>query len=637
MTELNPKYDLLIAKDIMVPMRDGVRLATDIYRPAQNGEFVPGKFPCILGRTSYDKNSEWLWVEPIARWFTQRGYVVAIQDLRGRHGSEGTGQYFHCANVNEGPDGYDTIEWLASQPWSNGRVGMVGNSHGAIVQTVAALYRPPHLKAICPDVGPISNYHHMGREGGAMSLQMFGAQFLHAHDAQEVRNNPAAKRSLIAAMEKMRELVYATPFKPGQTPLAVVPNLEKTLFDYYYRGAFDDFWKLDCNDHEWHFARHADVPGFHTGAWYDCFSAGTCRYYSAMVKQNKSPQRLIMGPWFHGSMWKGMTHAGDVDFGPDAAWGLEKYNRERLRWFGRWLADEPTGVEDDPPVEIFVMGGGSGRKNEAGRMQHGGRWRNEREWPLARTQYTNYYLHSGGRLSPDQAAAKSEPARFTYDPGHPVPSIAGNVCAFNEMVPVLEGVSPFFAEQIPPRVRMRSIIIQGAAHQQEGPTVVGARPPYPLLCDRPDVLVFQTSPLEREVEVTGCAVVKLWISSSAVDTDFTAKLIDVHPPNEDYPAGYHMNLVDSILRVRYRNSWEKEELMTPGEVYEVTIALSPTSNMFAKGHRIRLDISSSNFPRFDLNPNTGEPMGRHSHTVVAQNAVYLDRQRPSHVVLPIVP
>lgn len=637
MHESQPEYGIVVARDVMVPMRDGVRLATDIYRPARNGEPVPGKWPTLLGRTSYDKTSQWLWVEPVAEFFVPRGYVVVIQDLRGRYRSEGTGQYFHTANPTEGPDGYDTVEWIAAQPWSNGRVGTLGSSHGAIVQQVMALYRPPHLTAVWPDVGPTNSYAHQARQGGAMALHMFGALLLHAQDAQEVRDNPAAARAIVDAMEHLRDWVFQTPFKPGYTPLAAVPNLEKTLFDYYYRGTYDEFWAQDCNDQERYFDRHADVPAVYSGGWFDPYAVATVNYYAAMARKNRTPQRLIMGPWTHSGMREGVSYAGDVDFGPDSVWGNDRYNRERLRWFDRWLKGIPNGVEDDPPVRIFVMGGGDGRRTPEGKLHHGGRWRAEREWPLARTRYIPYYLHSGGLLSPEPPAEDASPARFTFDPSHPVPTIAGAVTGFFEMIPVAEGVEPYFARYIPFRVRMRSIVLAGAAHQKEEPGIVGARPPYPLLAARPDVLVFQTPPLEHPVEVTGEIEVHLWISSSAVDTDFTAKLIDVYPPNEDYPHGYHMNLVDSIIRTRYRDGWDKEVLMQPGQVYRVQIKLPPTSNLFQVGHRIRLDISSSNFPRFDVNPNTGEPVGRHTHTVVAHNTVYLDRARPSHVVLPIIP
>ena len=628
-------HGIVVAKDVMVPMGDGVRLATDIYYPAEGGTPLAGKFPAILGRTSYDKSSPWMWVEPVGEFFARHGYVAVIQDLRGRHRSEGTGQYFHVVNPREGLDGYDTVEWIARQPWSNGRVGTVGSSHGAIVQQVMALHRPPHLTAIWPDVGPTNAYAHECREGGAAALHMFGAQFLHAHDAQELRDDPVARRAIERGMEELREWLERQPFKPGHTPLRWVPNLEKTFFEYYYRGAYDEFWAQEPCDQERYFERHADIPGVYSGGWYDPFAGGITSYFAAMAKQNRSPQRLIMGPWTHYAMrGAGESSSGDVEFGPSALWGDAAYNEERLRWFDRWLKDAQNGVEDDPPVRIFVMGGGDGRKTAAGRLSHGGRWRTEREWPLARLRPTPYYLRADGGLGPEAPTADDPPARFLHDPAHPVPTISGAVTGFFEMVHPGEGMNLAY---VTPRARMRSVVPVGGSHQQERPDLVGARPPYPALAARPDVLVFQTPPLAEDVEVTGPIRVVLWIASSAVDTDFTAKLIDAYPPNEDYPDGYALGLVDSIIRARYRNGWEREVLMTPGQVYRVEIALPPTSNLFQAGHRIRLDISSSNFPRFDVNPNTGEPVGRHTRSVPAHNSVYLDRARPSHVVLPVVP
>ncbi|MBV9546257.1 MAG: CocE/NonD family hydrolase, partial [Chloroflexi bacterium] len=428
-----------------------------------------------------------------------------------------------------------------------------------------------------------------------------------------------------------------TPFKPGHTPLRVVPNLERTLFDYYWRGEYDDYWSAEYNDYSRYFDRHADVPGTYSSGWYDPYSIATTTYFATMTKQNTTSQRLIMGPWTHDSMRQGASSAGDVEFGADSVWGLARYNAEQSRWFDHWLKDEPTGVENDPPVRIFVMGGGSGRKNAAGRLEHGGRWRDEREWPLARTRYEPYYLHSTGSLSLEQPAAHGEPLSYSHDPAHPVPTIAANVTGFFEMVPVGDGIEPHMARFVPGRVRMRSIVTPGAADQRESPGILGARPPYLALATRPDVLVFQTEPLVTSIEVTGPIEVHLWISSSAVDTDFTAKLVDVYPPNLDYPDGYAMNLVDSIIRARYRGSWERADLMRPGELYEVCLSLPPTSNVFAVGHRIRLDVASSNFPRFDVNPNTGEPVGRHTHMVVARNTVYADAAHPSRVILPVIP
>lgn len=631
-------YGMVVARDVMVPMRDGVRLATDIYWPARDGVALPGPFPTVLLRTSYHKRAE-RYVMTVAEYFTPRGFVAVQQDLRGRYASEGRGEYRHTANPKEGTDGYDTIEWIAAQPWSNGRVGMVGSSHPGLVQTHAALYRPPHLAAIWPDVAPTNSYAHQVRWGGAMQLHMFGALFLHAQDSQEALADPKLRATVFAAMGRMRELVYATPFKPGHTPLAGVPYLEQTLFDYYTRGAYDEFWSAECNDFARHFDRHADIPGTYSGGWFDPYAIATTGHFAAMAAQSRAPQRLIMGPWGHqGMRTEGESYvANDVEFGPEAQWGYERFNAEQLRFFARWLRDEPTGVEDDPPVRIFVMGGGSGRRTVRGRLDHGGRWRAERAWPLARAVATPFYLQPGGGLAQSPPPADAAPARFRYDPASPVPTIGGPVTGFFEFLAPDGGLDPFWVRYLPPWTLMRNIVPDGPAHQQERPGLVGCRPPYLPLSMRPDVLVFQTEPLAEAVEVTGPLEAVLYVSSSAPDTDFTAKLIDVYPPSPDYPEGYHMLLADGIIRCRYRDGFEAERLMEPGQVYAVTVTLPPTSNLFQAGHRIRLDISSSNFPRFDLNPNTGEPMGRHTHMAVADNVVFFDRARPSHVVLPVIP
>ncbi|MBX3071676.1 MAG: CocE/NonD family hydrolase [Thermomicrobiales bacterium] len=631
-----PEYGIVVAENVMVPMRDGVHLATDIYRPALGGEIVEGQFPVILGRTSYDKTTPWMWVDPVARFFTPRGYVVVLQDLRGRYKSEGFGEYYHVANPSDGKDGFDTIGWIASQPWSNGRVGMLGSSHGAMSQTTAALENPPALAAIWPDVGPTNAYHHHIRLGGAMQLHMFGAQFLHAFESQELMRDPVAKRAFEQEMTRLRDWVWLTPFRPGMTPLTTVPGLEQTFFNYYLRGSYDEWWAEDFNDFERHFHRHADCPGTFSGGWYDPFAVATTTHFAAMSAQSRSPQRLIMGPWTHETMRRGDSWAADVDFGEDAIVGNDRYNALRLQWFDRWLRDERNGVDDDPPVRMFVMGGGGGRKTRHGKLFHGGRWRTEQGWPLARAAEQVLFLRAAGELTSERPSAIESSRSFVYDPTHPVPTISGNVVGFFELVPVAETVEDGYQSNVPWRVRMRSIVKMGPTHQREAPDIIGARPPYPRLAHRNDVLVFQSPPLMEPVEVTGQAVVNLWVSSSAVDTDFTAKLVDVYPPMADYPEGYHMNIVDSIIRVRFRESWEREVFMEPGEVVQVQIALPPTSNLFDVGHRIRIDISSSNFPRFDLNPNTGEPSGRHTHMIPSTNTVYMDREHPSHVVLPVI-
>ncbi len=626
---------MVILRDLMVPMRDGTRLATDVYLPARDGASAPGRWPTLLGRTSYDKEADWLWVNPVAKYFVPRGYAVVLQDLRGRHRSEGRGQYFHVVNPHEGPDGYDTVEWIAAQPWCNGRVGTLGVSRGAVVQAALALHRPPHLAAMWLDDG-FFNWHANGaRQGGALELDTLGMMFLHGHDSLEAQENPDIARALADAAQHLRDWVMSMPLKPDRSPLALIPELEQIFFEYYTRGDYDEFWKQDCINFEAHLERFADVPTVLRCGWYDLFALSNGAIYPRLRAQGRGPVRLILGPWVHNGC--DLSYAGEVDFGAEAALDGRagpSFNEQRLRWFDRWLKDEPNGVEEDAPVRIFVMGGGDGQRNHEGRMSHGGRWRSEQEWPLARTRFTPYYLHADGRLSPERPAKSEASVSFVFDPQHPVPTISGNVASFYEHLPVPDGVRPSMS---PPRGRMRSIVLQGAAHQKEEPGILGCRPPYLPLAARPDVLVFQTLPLEQDLEVTGPISVRLWVSSSAPDTDFTAKLLDVYPPSEDYPQGYHMNLADGILRARYRNGYERGELMRPGEVYELSVALSPTGNLFKAGHRIRVDVSSSNFPRFDVNPNSGEPIGRHSHMLVARNTVYLDAGRPSHVVLPVIP
>ena len=644
MTTSTPSHLITASYNIMVPMRDGTRLATDVYRPAlPDGSPAPGRWPAILGRTSYNKSDPVIWVNPVANFFVPRGYVVVLQDLRGRGLSEGTGQYYHTANINEGRDGYDTIEWIAAQPWSSGKIGMVGSSHGGIVQNVAALERPPHLSALWVDVAPTSAFDWEARQGGAMALHMFGALFLHGWDAHELHNDPAARRRIEEGAQDLRGWLLKMPFKPGQTPIAAVPHLEEVLFHYYYEGVLNDWWRMEAMHQKESFDKFADIPTVFSGGWYDPFVAEYSEQFAYLFKRHRTPKRLIIGPWNHVTMrGRGQSHVGEVDFGPDAHWGDVVYNDLRLRWFDRWLKGVENGAGHEPPVRIFVMGGGGGPSSASGtatgagpaRVFHGGRWRYEDEWPLSRAVATLYYLRSGGGLSTEKPGPSHPSASWTHDPENPVPSIGANVTGMYEWVRVPEGLN---AAYIPARARMRSVIPDGPMHQKERPGLIACRPPYALLAERPDVAVFQTAPLERDIEVTGPIEVKLWVSSSARDTDFTAKLLDIYPPSEEWPEGFHLPLCDSVLRARFREGFDHEALMEPGRAYEVTVILPPVSDLFKAGHRIRVDIASSNFPRFDVNPNTGEPLGRHTHTVRAINTVYLDAERPSRITLPVVP
>ncbi len=319
-----------------------------------------------------------------------------------------------------------------------------------------------------------------------------------------------------------------------------------------------------------------------------------------------------MGPWTHGG--QGSSAHGQLDFGADAA--IADPFAWRCEWYDHWLQKRESAVGRQAPftttVRIFVMGTGDGHKTADGRVHHGGVWRDEKEWPLARTRYTNYYLRDGGALSPEKSTAQQSSTSFEFDPRHPVPTIGGNISSGD------------------------GILVSGAWDQRGGKHIWNAPEPIPLSA-RNDLVVFQTPPLEADLEVTGELAVKLWISSSAVDTDFTAKLVDIHPPTTDFPTGLDMLVGDGILRARFRDSLAHEELMQPGTVYPMTIRLYPTSNIFRRGHRIRVDVSSSNFPRFDVNPNSGEPLNDHRRTVVATNTIHHDTAHPSHIVLPVVP
>jgi hypothetical protein len=465
-----------------------------------------------------------------------------------------------------------------------------------------------------------------------MQLHMFWALYIHAADAQEVQGDPAKQEDVWNDLRKLRELMWGWPWHEGELALRHVPALDRTLEDYATRGAYDEYWARKENDFTRYWAEHADIPMTVSTGWYDGFPHSDSEYFAAMAARGSAPPRLVVGPWSHVGMRGAASWTLDVDFGPSSVWGVQHYFEQQLEFFSRWLPDDATGhPADEAPVRIFVMGGGSGRRTEEGKLDHGGRWRDEREWPLARAVPTTFHLRGDGSLRADEPGGP-EPRRFVYDPEDPVPTIGGLYCAVGELPPVGEGMEPAWMRLLNPALLLRNIMTPGPADQVETEEYFTAQEPGRRLSSREDVLVYETEPLAEAVEVTGRVVVSLRISSSAVDTDFTAKLVDVHPPNEDYPDGYDMLLNDSIIRCRYRNGFESEELMEPGAEYDVEIVLPPTSNLFAAGHRIRVDVSSSNFPRLERNPNTGEPIGRHTHMVKAENTVHGGR-----VVLPVIP
>jgi hypothetical protein len=590
----------VVARNVLVPMRDGVRLATDIYFPAQDGAQRAGKFPAILERTPYNKDASARYLIP----FVRHGYVAVCQDTRGRYASEGV-WHMMADDVN---DGYDTAQWLVHQSWSDGGFGMIGTSYVGGTQHAMAESNPPGLKALIP-VDAVSNAGYFGmRNGGAFELRFFNWIFtLGAPEGSRQARDPGTRAALEEAAKHVREYLSELPLRKGTTPLKLAPEYEDWLVFAMSHGENDSYWKQPGFDVVDQTNRYEDVPVYLIGGWYDSWALQTTMNYMALSRAKRGPVKMILGPWIHGEHMH-HTH-GQTDFGPQAAIDSEAFH---LRWYNHWLEGADNAVEREAPVKIFVMGGGSERKTAEGLHLHGGVWRDEQEWPLARTRWTPYYLRAEGALSIEKPPESESSSSYDFDPRNPVPTIGGNISSGN------------------------GILLQGAWDQRCSEAVWNCSNHLPLSARR-DVLVFMTPPLDRSVEVTGPIDVKLWVSSSAPDTDFTAKLIDVHLPSSDLPGGMDMNLEDGIIRARFRDSFEHAELMQPGRVYALTIHLYPTSNLFAKGHRIRLDISSSNFPRFDLNPNTGEALNANRRLAVATNTVYHDREHPSHVVLPIVP
>ena len=548
--------------NVKTPMRDGVGLSADIYFPRGQS----GPLPAILWRTPYDNTDERIVNSAI--FYAQHGYVFVAQDARGRNDSEGE----FTPWVNEFNDGYDTIEWIGNQPWCDGNVGMAGSSYAGNVQWQAAAMGSRYLKAIVPRVIGNNLYESPHYQGGAFQL-----------------NWSATWTFRVAGRTWQNIDLYNWDQLFSTLPLKDLPKAGGRDIAFYQEWLehpeYDDYWKALAIDERY---EDIKVPVLQIGGWYDFFAAGTFNNFVGMRERSGSEvarknQRAIVGPWIHRASV--FTHAGEVDFGKESVLDLEELE---LRWFDHWLKGISNGADQDPPLRLFVMGANQ--------------WRDEHEWPLARTRFTPYYFHSGGganSLMGDGALSTQPPVdepqdRYVYDPAFATPTRGGCNCCNPE------------------------IVDWGAFDQR-------------AVEHRDDVLVYTSEPLEGDLEVTGPVVAKVYASTDATDTDFTAKLVDV------YPDGYAVNLCDGIVRGRYRESTSAQKLLEPGAVYEFTIDLWPTSNVFLKGHRIRVDIASANFPRFDRNPNTGNKFGQDAEFKVAQQQVYHDGARASHILLPVVP
>lgn len=593
-----PSYETVVERNLMVPLRDGVRCATDLYFPAGDGRKGEGEFPVVLQRTPYDKVN----AAATGRYYAERGYVAAMQDVRGRYASEGTFYPF----ADEGPDGYDVVEWLAAQPWCDGKVGTLGQSYCAADQSALASLDPPHLAAMIVTYGPSSYFHHAMRHNGVLELRFFVYAFLMASTSREAMADPTIKAALDEAYGNIWEWLRNYPITRGNSPLRLVPSYEQWCLDLMTHATYDEHWRQPGFGPRPWYDQHADVPTLYIGGWYDTYTRSTVENFVEMSRRQQSAVHLLMGPWTHGGV--GAPTAGDASFLPDG--GLSDYEATRLRWLDHHLKGLPTGLGGERPVKYFVMGGGPGPEDRGKIVVHGGQWRSADAWPPPSCEPTSYYLRADGALSEQPPDDDMQPTRYVFDPADPVPTIGGHLSA------------------IP--------IAAGAYDQRNDERFVGSRGTLPL-ASRNDVLVFQTEALAEDVVIAGPIEVVLWVSTDAPDTDFTAKLIDLYPASANYPDGCALNIADSIARLRFRNGFEREELAEPGEVYELRFEMYPSANRFMAGHRIRLDISSSNWPRFEVNTNTGGPLGVERRMRTTENCVYHDRERPSHILLPMMP
>ena len=566
--------DLVFERNVAMKTRDGVTLKADIYRPAGDGTF-----PVLLQRTPYNKDN----AADFARHAVARGFMVVVQDVRGRYTSEGEWYTFK----HEIDDGYDTVEWAAALPHSNGKVGMFGGSYVGATQMLAAIGHPPHLAGICPVV-TASNYHENWTYQGGAFEQWFNESW-GSGLAQDTFDHLIHNDTNALVGDSVLPLTHYPMFniQPIASGSQLTRELAPYFLDWLAHPTYDSYWKQWSIEENY---GNIQVPALTIAAWYDIFQGGSLKNYMGLRdhagnETARSTQRLLVTIGGHAG---GGRKIGEVDFGAAAADYDE--NAITLDWYDYlFLGKQNQFADASHPVRIFVMG-----KNE---------WRNEAAWPLARAKETSFFLRSGGKAntaSGDGVLVAAKPAKdvedtFVYDPANPVPTVGGPLCCDPVHLPA------------------------GPRDQKD----VEARS---------DVLVYSTPVLQEDMEVTGPVTLDLFAKSSAVDTDFTAKLVDV------WPNSFAQNLTEGILRASFRESTQGEpKPIVPGQVYEYKIDLWSTSNVFLKGHRIRLEVSSSNFPRFDRNLNTGKRAADSSDFVKATNTILHDSEHPSALLLPVVP
>ena len=604
-----------ILRNQMIPMRDGVLLATDIYLPAGPVQALP----VVIERTPYDKckpsrsekqlDGQHISREAMAARFTEQGFVAIFQDCRGRYASEGVFTKYTA----EGEDGFDTLAWIVEQRWCNGRIGSMGLSYAAHTQLAMACLHPPGLSSMVLDSGGFSSAYECGiRQGGAFELKQATWAFRQAKESPAALADPRIREAL--EQEDIHQWFGRMPWQPGESPIRHVPEYEAYLLEQWAQGSFGPYWQKTGIYAAGHYHNLPDIPVLFMSSWYDAYVSSTLANYSAFSRHTRARQHLIMGPWLHGD--RNICHSGDVDFGAQAAFDgqvAENWLDCRLDWFERSLKDPTDEATHAPSVQVFLMGGGAGTRDENQRLRHGGRWLHSQQWPLPGSQTLDLYLHQTRALSPLPPREQDGQLSYLADPEHPVPTIGG---ALTSGAPVFVG---------------------GAFDQRERADFFATQGNNRPLAERPDVLSFTTPPLSEDLIVAGPLRIELWIESDGLDTDFTAKLVDLYPASADYPEGFAMNITDGIQRCRYRQSWDNPQPLVPGERVKVIIEPFATCNLFKAGHRLRLDIASSNFPHFDINPNSGEPEGQARHKRIARNTVHLSADYASRLVLTTVP
>ena len=574
-----------------VSMRDGVRLATEVYLPRQSGNY-----PVVLTRSPYTRGSQADGSNcdnPQLMDFARRGYVGLNQDARGRYRSGGAFDPFQ----QEGSDGYDTVEWAAEQPWSDGRVGIFGASYTGATSLQAAMHAPPSLVTAAADITSSDYHDNWTYVNGAFDLHLNQGWTLAFFVADSYRRSLDGSGFSLAEIDRR----VAARLEAGRRdllskwiwmlPLNSMPAFREHApyyYDWLAHPDYDSYWRrVDVEE------RYADitVPVLHTGGWYDVFAVGTVRNFVGMRAEGGSPAarngtKLVMTCCGH------TRTQGLIDWGAEA----QTFDEELTsRWFDHYLKGVDNGINHEPDVQLFVM-----VPPDSG-TEGGGFYLAADDYPLPQTQSTRFHLGSGGRANTrhgdgtlSRDASSGTPDRFVYDPANPVPTMGGNLCCGD-------------------------FLMRGALDQSDVEL-------------RDDVLVYTSEPLAEDLVVIGPVTVRLWASSTARDTDFTAKLVDVHHD------GIAHNVLDRIVRARYRNgSKSAPSLITPGETYEYTIPLGDTATVFRRGHRIRLEVSSSNFPHFDRNLNTGNPPGQDAEMVTATQTIFHDAAHPSYLELPVAP